>query len=169
MIAAPLGSAKITTCGRKIMKIGPGALGALLLAGIAWSAQAQGLPQGSYLQSCGNAAIQGDTLFAVCRSADGRDVRASLPSVSRCTGDIANNNGLLQCGGGQPYGQAQGLPQGSFSQSCGNVAIQDDTLFAVCRTADGRDVRASLPSVSRCTGDIANNNGLLQCAYGGGR
>jgi hypothetical protein len=84
------------------MKIGFGALGALLLAAIAWSAQAQGLPQGSYLQSCGNVGIQGDTLVAVCLTADGRERRTSLPSVSRCTGEIANNNGQLQCayGGG---------------------------------------------------------------------
>jgi hypothetical protein len=97
------------------MKIGFGALAALLLAGIAWSAaaQAQGVPQGSYLQSCGNVGIQGDTLVANCRTADGRDRRAALNAVSRCVGDIANNNGNLQCnqgGGGQSYGQQPSQP-----------------------------------------------------------
>jgi hypothetical protein len=98
------------------MKIGFAATVALLLAFIAWSvpAQAQGLPQGSYLQSCQQIGIRGDTLFAVCRTMDGRGQRASLPQVSRCVGDIGNNNGNLQCnyagGGPQPYGQAPPPP-----------------------------------------------------------
>jgi hypothetical protein len=92
------------------MKITSGALAALLLAGIGWSlpAQAQGVPQGTYMQSCGEIGIQGDTLVAVCRTMDGRGQRTSLASVSRCVGDIGNNNGNLQCSydsGAQPYGQ----------------------------------------------------------------
>jgi hypothetical protein len=84
------------------MKIGFGATAALLLA-VAWSAQAQaqGLPQGSYLQSCQQIGMQGDTLFAVCRTMDGREQRTSLPQVSRCVGEIGNNNGNLQCNYGQ--------------------------------------------------------------------
>jgi len=95
------------------MKIGFGALGALLLAGVVWSAQAQGLPQGSYLQSCGNVGIQGDTLVALCRTVDGREQRAALDAVSHCVGDIGNNNGTLQCNydsGAQPYGQVPPQP-----------------------------------------------------------
>jgi hypothetical protein len=91
------------------MKILLGASAALLLAAIAWSAQAQGMPPGSYLQSCGEIGMQGDTLFAVCRTMDGRGLRTQLPSVSQCVGDIGNNDGNLQCsyagGGPPPYGQ----------------------------------------------------------------
>ena len=97
------------------MKIASGTLTALLLAGIACAtaAQAQGVPRGSYLQSCGDVGMAGDTLFAVCRRADGRDRRAELPSVSRCVGDIGNNNGRLRCNYGraaQPYRQAPPQP-----------------------------------------------------------
>ena len=93
------------------MKIVMGALAVVLLTGIGWSAtaEAQGLPQGSYLQSCNGARIQGDTLVARCRTADGREERSALASVNRCVGDIGNNNGMLQCsyaGGPPPYGQA---------------------------------------------------------------
>jgi len=93
------------------MKIACGTVAALLLIGSAWSApaQAQYMPQGSYLQTCGDVGVQGDTLFAVCRTVDGRGQRAQLPGVSRCVGDIGNNNGMLQCnqaGGPPPYGQA---------------------------------------------------------------
>jgi hypothetical protein len=106
---------QIHTAGRKIMKIAFGAPAALLLASIAWSApaEAQGVPGGSYLQSCGEVGMQGDTLFAVCRTMDGRGQRAQLPAVSQCVGDIGNNNGNLNCNyagagpppGQQPYGQ----------------------------------------------------------------
>src|SRR5437762_6705678 len=94
------------------MKIALGALAAWLLAGVALPApaQAQGVPPGSYLQSCGDIGVQGDTLFAVCRGMDGGGQRTQLPTVSQCVGDIGNNNGNLQCsyagGGPAPYGQA---------------------------------------------------------------
>ena len=64
---------------------------------------------------------------------------------------------------------AQGLPQGSYLGSCVGAALRGDTLVATCRRADGREQRTSLPDVRRCVGDIGNNNGNLQCNYGGGR
>ena len=84
------------------------ALGALALCflGIAGTppARAQNVPQGSYLQSCGRAYVRGDTLIAICRRVDGYEQQTSLASVSRCVGDIGNNNGTLTCnyGGGAP-------------------------------------------------------------------
>ena len=102
------------------MKIVMGALAAVLLTGIGWSAtaEAQGVPQGSYLRSCNGARIQGDTLIARCRTVDGREQRSALASVHRCVGDIGNNNGQLQCtyGGGRAQGnrdrQGDGYRQG---------------------------------------------------------
>ena len=95
------------------MKIASSALAALMLA-IGWlpAAYAQGMPQGSYLQSCNNAAMQGDGLVATCRRADGREERSMLAAVRRCVGDIANNNGILQCGtrGGLARGQVVAGP-----------------------------------------------------------
>ncbi len=97
------------------MKIAWEALAALLLAGIGWAspAHAQGMPQGSYLRSCTNAAMQGDSLIATCRRADGREERSALAGVRRCVGDIGNNNGVLQCsvqGGGTMRGQVMAEP-----------------------------------------------------------
>src|SRR2546423_13300177 len=87
------------------MKRGTAALAGLLLAGVAWTqpAAAQGLPQGSYLNSCMGAALRGDRRVATGRRADGREQRTSLADVRRCVGDIGNNNGNLQCnyGGGR--------------------------------------------------------------------
>jgi CVNH domain len=87
-----------------------GLLAALALAGLSSSASAQQLPPGSYQRSCGNIQLQGTILSAVCRAANGREVRTAL-GIGGCVGDIGNNNGQLQCNGGQPTGSPrQGYP-----------------------------------------------------------
>lgn len=96
------------------MKTAIAAFTGLALAGIAWTAPAyaQRAPQGSYLQSCTDVRIEGDTLVARCRRADGREERTSLNDVRRCVGDIGNNNGNLQCNyGGPPRAQGPGPEQ----------------------------------------------------------
>ena len=70
---------------------------------------------------------------------------------------------------GTPPAHAQGVPQGSYLQSCNRVGVRGDTLYATCRRVDGYPQQTSLPDVSRCVGDIGNNNGNLTCAYRGGR
>jgi hypothetical protein len=81
------------------MKITLGALAAVILAAISWAApaEAQGVPQGSYLRSCSQAGMWGDGLLATCRRADGAMQRSVLSDARRCVGDIGNNNGVLQC------------------------------------------------------------------------
>ena len=79
------------------MKMVSVALAAVVLAGLGWAlpAQAQGMPQGSYLGSCTGARMEGDTLVARCRAVDGREQRSALAGVRRCVGDIGNSNGSL--------------------------------------------------------------------------
>ena len=91
------------------MKMVSVALAAVVLAGLGWAlpAQAQGLPQGSYLGSCTGARMEGDTLVARCRAVDGREQRSALAGVRRCVGDIGNSNGSLQCNFG---GRAEAVP-----------------------------------------------------------
>jgi hypothetical protein len=84
------------------MKAIVGLLGAVALAGLSFSVYAQGQPQGSYLQSCRDVRMQGTTLTAVCRRANGRGEQQTALGVAHCVGDIGNNNGALQCNGGQP-------------------------------------------------------------------
>ena len=90
------------------MKIVSGALAAVVLAGLSWSmpALAQGLPQGSYLNSCQGARVEGDTLVARCRTSDGREERSALAGFHRCVGDIGNSNGSLRCNFGPARAQA---------------------------------------------------------------
>ena len=84
------------------MKLPMGLFGAVVLAGVAGSAFAQAPPAGSYQQSCREIRMHGSTLSAVCRRAKGRGEQATALNVAHCAGDIGNNNGQLQCSGGQP-------------------------------------------------------------------
>ena len=111
------------------------ALAGLVLAGLAWTAPAgaQEVPRGSYLRSCTDVRMEGDTLVARCRRADGRGDRTSLAEVRRCVGDISNNNGNLQCnyGGGPPRGPAPYPDQrygGDFRERCGGLHREAETL-----------------------------------------
>ena len=84
------------------MRVILGLFGAVAQADLSLSANEQTPPQGTYLQSCRDVRMQGTTLVAVCRRADGRGERQTARGVAHCVGDIGNNNGALQCNGGQP-------------------------------------------------------------------
>ena len=54
-------------------------------------------PSGSYQQSCTNARVRSDRLYATCTDANGQQVASSI-DLARCTNrDIANVNGRLSC------------------------------------------------------------------------
>ena len=61
---------------------------------------------------------------------------------------------------------SQSAPQGSYLRSCTDVRVEDRTLTAVCRIADGREQRTSLTDLNRCVGDIGNDDGALKCNHG---
>ena len=86
-------------------------LGAVLLVGASLSAYGQGAPPGSYQQSCRDFRMQGTTLTALCRRANGRGEQLTALNVTHCVGDIGNNNGQLICNGGQPAAPAAPLRQ----------------------------------------------------------
>lgn len=80
--------------------------GAFALGSLGLSAYGQGLPPGSYQQSCREFRMQGSTLTAVCRRSHGRGEQLTALNVTHCVGDIGNNNGQLVCNGGQPAAPA---------------------------------------------------------------
>jgi CVNH domain len=61
---------------------------------------------------------------------------------------------------------AQSSPSGSYRTSCTDIRVEDRTLTAVCRIADGKEQRTTLTDVNRCVGDIGNDNGALTCNHG---
>ncbi len=56
------------------------------------------LPGGSWQRSCTDARMNGETLFAVCRTRNGQMMRTQI-NLRGCRGDLANLNGRLTCGG----------------------------------------------------------------------
>jgi hypothetical protein len=86
---------------------------AVLLSFAAMPAEAQGVPGGSYLQSCTNVRMLSDRLVADCRRADGSWERTALHAIGHCIGGIVNANGQLTCNHLEPgYGSSYDRPFG---------------------------------------------------------
>jgi hypothetical protein len=90
------------------VKLAPGICAFLLIAGVGAPSPvfAQAVPQGSYLQSCRGARIDGDSLTALCKQDGGPERQSALLSYARCIGDIVNADGVLQC----DFGSAAAVP-----------------------------------------------------------
>ncbi|HEY1527786.1 MAG TPA: CVNH domain-containing protein [Candidatus Angelobacter sp.] len=131
---------------------------------------AQGIPQGSYQQTCNNVAVNGNVLTANCRDGHGNWISAQLPDIQRCNSDIVNDNGALRCtsaGYGTPGAYPAGNgPNGSYMQSCQDIHVGGDDLHARCQTRDGNWHETKLDDYNKCHGDILNDNGNLKCVSG---
>jgi hypothetical protein len=119
------------------------------------------MPTGSWSQSCRDARIVRDDLYAECRQRDGDWIRTSI-DLDDCRGrGIVNDNGRLRCGDGGPR---YTMPRGSWVQSCRNADIRGDDLYAQCRGRDGRWHNTRL-DLDRCPGrGLRNDNGELRCS-----
>ena len=84
-------------------------------------APAAGVPQGSYLQSCGDARVTNNVLTAKCRRANQTVADASLNLP--CSGKIDNLNGRLVCVGGSPTPGAPAAPPTPVSCAAGTVLL----------------------------------------------
>jgi CVNH domain-containing protein len=121
------------------------------------SATAMDNPPGSYQQTCKNISVRGDDLRARCKDVYGHYHDTVLDHADRCWGDISNNNGTLVCerNGAQPGG--------SYAQTCRDIRVRWNVLWARCETRDRRWMETSLPQFSQCRGDISNQDGQLRC------
>ncbi len=108
-------------------------------------ANADGIPAGSYTDSCGGCAIDGDVLSCShCSGTDGGH-HASTLAVSSCDAadgqQIGNSDGQLACedpaaepqesdGDGRRLEEleknAEDVPSGSYLDSCGGCALEDE-------------------------------------------
>jgi hypothetical protein len=80
------------------------AAAATMASGIGLSFSTPAFAQaGSYQRSCRTYNSQGGVLTAECADAQGR-YHSSTLNTAQCRGDIANNNGVLSCPGGQASG-----------------------------------------------------------------
>lgn len=118
------------------------------------------LPGGSYRQSCRDITAANDTLTAICRATGGSWRRSDLGSYSRCTnGEIINFEGRLVC---RPL-DLRSLPSGSYQQTCRNIFLENDHLWAHCRDRGGDWRPTVVWNASRCS-RVGNFDGQLACS-----
>jgi CVNH domain len=140
---------------------------------------AQQPPSGSYLQTCRDIGVRGSTLFATCQNTGGGWDSSELRDFQRCSGEIQNINGRLDCNTSGYRGNDRGrdgdrgrngdrgddrVPRGSYAQTCQNISTSGNTLQASCQKRNGQWRQTSLRNYSRCGGDIINVNGRLLCS-----
>ncbi|HKF23094.1 MAG TPA: CVNH domain-containing protein [Candidatus Angelobacter sp.] len=63
--------------------------------------------------------------------------------------------------------RAMDTPPGSYLQTCRDVRVSGDRLYARCQNTSSRWVNTSLDDVYRCSGDIQNIDGRLTCDQSG--
>ncbi len=145
-------------------------------------------PSGSYQQTCRNIKTHGNTLYAECQDTSRNWHSTQLQDYRRCTGQIQNLNGNLECTGGngqgvydrdrdrdrdrdedrdhdrdrdRRYGQG-GIPYGSYSQTCQDIRVHGKQLKARCQKRSGGWRDTSLNNFQGCR-EIENDNGKLRC------
>ena len=142
-----------------------------LMAAVFSPAVAQTAPQGSYQETCSNARVRGNQLEAECTDRQGFVVRSSIDVDSCRSGDIGNVDGNLRClprnQNARPDNRRflnDGLPRGSYQQSCNNASFQAGRLSATCSNPNGQPIASSL-DIDRCRpdSDIVAVNGRLAC------
>jgi hypothetical protein len=145
----------------------PGFLASILFLGCAagLSAAQQANPEGSYQQTCSDISVDRGTLYAKCQDTKGKSHSAKLSRYQGCS-DIANNNGKLECAGGEKAA-GPGQPAGSYTETCRNIHMKGTTLHADCKSLDGRELPTSLKDASTCAECVANINGILNCESSG--
>src|SRR5262249_5235558 len=58
-------------------------------------------------------------------------------------------------------------PPGTYQQSCKNIKVRGDDLYARCKDANSHYHDTVLNHADRCWGDISNNNANLVCLQSG--
>ena len=148
-----------------------------------------GVPAGSYAQTCRDISVNGATLEATCQQRNSDNwTRTALQNFNQCTSGIENIDGQLECtkanynpgyGQGDRRDNGQGdrrdngegygrnyetdVPDGAYMQNCRNIRISGSTLLATCQQRNGRWRQASLRYYDQCTSEIENYNGRLVC------
>ncbi len=135
------------------------------------------LPSGSYLETCRDVWRHYDGLRAVCQNRENRWVETYLERFGECHGRIVNDDGRLRCEGGRDEDRDRDRdrdrggygPRGSYTETCRDIQVRGDHLFARCEDARGGWRETTLNDYGRCVGEIVNDDGYLQCTRPGGR
>jgi hypothetical protein len=113
------------------------------------------LPAGSWQETCRNASVQNNILWADCARMNGQWIRTPL-NLTLCASEVWNFDGNLTC-------LPPGAPDHSYSWTCTHISVLGDLLAASCKTRAGQLHNTSLPNFRQCSGDISNQDGTLTC------
>lgn len=147
------------------------AAAAFFSSGAAEARSSQALPQGSYLDTCRDLYVEGNTLYGECQDNRGKWKKTWISGYNYCAGDIYNNNGVLDCRGGrkpaEPSGPAKpaagSLPDGPWAKTCRDPALDGTILRANCQDSRGT-WRPTWIDLRQCPSRyIGNEDGLLVC------
>ena len=137
----------------------------ILVAGFA---QAQSYHYGSFRQTCNVQYESSYSIRAYCLDTRGYSIFNDF-NPAGCIGDIANNDGYLQCqrgngGGGGGWDDNNGyLPNGSYLQTCNSCSMNGSTLQCSCEDIRGYYNWTAL-NVRYCGNRVIGNlNGRLAC------
>ena len=131
---------------------------AFFVGAMVLSAAAADIPPGSYQQTCRDIKLRGDSLRAKCETTRYQWVRTQLDDVDRCVGDITNIDGQLTCN------KSSVPPQGTYLETCKNVRVRYNTLWARCKNMNGQWVDTSLNDFNRCHDGIGMP--MVSCGVG---
>ena len=126
-----------------------------------------GLPDGSWRQSCQGASVRDGKLYAVCLRDGGKKSQFASVEIGNCRA-FGNRNGKLFCESPGDGNGRVGPWGGSFHQSCRDASVdKQGKLQATCRKDNGTYKRSNLQA-HKCPGFRAGNrNGDLFCESDG--
>lgn len=143
-----------------------GVVAGIVAVAVPASASNDGLPDGSWRQSCERAYVQNGTLHARCRREDGEYMFASA-QIGSCQA-FGNRNGTLFCESAGGISGNVGLWSGSFRDTCRDVTTaKHGKLNAKCRKNNGTYKRTHLRAQACPSYRAGNRDGKLFCESGG--
>jgi hypothetical protein len=120
------------------------------------------MPGGQWRQSCEDAVIRGNMLYARCRQDDGQYRSTSALLVGNCQ-SYSNRNGQLYCDRHDTT-VSNSRWSGSFGESCRDIQVdKHGRLSASCRRANGKSNRSNLTPEQCPSYRAGNSNGKLVC------
>jgi hypothetical protein len=133
-----------------------------------------GLPDGSWRQTCQGASVRDGTLHALCLRDGGKKSQFASIAIGNCRA-FGNRNGQLFCespgdgnGNGNGSGGSAGQWSGSFLQSCRDATVdKHGKLQATCRKDNGTYKRSNLQAHKCPSYRAGNRNGDLVCESNG--
>ena len=126
------------------------------------AAESAAMPGGQWRQTCEDASIRGNMLYARCRQDNGQYRSTSALLLGTCQ-SYSNRDGQLYCDKNGNAG-ANSRWQGSYAESCRNINVdKHGRLSADCRKPNGKSNRSNITPQQCPSYRAGNRDGKLVC------